>query len=46
MGIALVMLLISPLIQKLMGSAAKEMEPHPTTTEGGGPSMDRSSGAP
>ncbi len=46
MGIALVMLLISPLIKKLMGSAAREMEPHPTETEAGGPSMDRSSDAP
>jgi POT family proton-dependent oligopeptide transporter len=46
MGIALVMLLISPIIKKLMGSAAREMEPHPTETEAGGPSMDRSSDAP
>jgi len=46
MVIALVMLLISPVIKNLMGSAAKEMEPHPTETEAGGPSMDRTSGAP
>jgi POT family proton-dependent oligopeptide transporter len=46
MAIALVMLLISPLIKALMGSAAKEMEPHPRETEAGGPSMDRTSGAP
>ncbi len=46
MGIAVVMLAISPLIKKLMGSAAKDMEPHPEDTEAGGPSMDRSSGAP
>ncbi len=46
MGIALVMLLISPVIKTLMGSAAKDMEPHPTETEAGGPSMDRTSGAP
>ncbi len=46
MGIALVMLLISPIIKKLMGSAANEMEPHPRETEAGGPSMDRSSDAP
>jgi POT family proton-dependent oligopeptide transporter len=46
MGLALVMLLISPIIKKLMGSAAREMEPHPTETEAGGPSMDRSSDAP
>ncbi len=46
MAIALGMLVLSPLIKKLMGSAAKDMEPHPTETEAGGPSMDRSSGAP
>ncbi len=46
MGIAAVMLLISPLIKRMMGSAAREMEPHPRETEAGGPSMDRSSGAP
>ncbi len=46
MGIALVMLLIAPVIKKLMGTAAKDMDPHPTETEAGGPSMDRSSDAP
>ena len=46
MAIAVGMLIISPFIKRMMGDAAKEMEPHPTETEGGGPSMDRSSGAP
>jgi POT family proton-dependent oligopeptide transporter len=46
MGIAVVMLLISPIIKKLMGSADGTMTPHPTETEAGGPSMDRTSDAP
>lgn len=46
MGIALFMLLISPIIKKLMGDADETMKPHPEDTEAGGPSMDRSSGAP
>lgn len=46
MGIAVVMLLISPLIKKAMGDAAKDMEYHPTETEAGQQSMDRSSDAP
>ena len=45
-GVAVVMLLISPIIKKLMGDAEKVIEPHPTETEAGGPSMDRTSGAP
>tara|TARA_R110002095_G_C4171076_1_gene231857 strand:- start:55 stop:900 length:846 start_codon:yes stop_codon:yes gene_type:complete len=45
MGIAVVMLIISPVIKSMMGDAAK-MKPHPTETEAGGPSMDRTSGAP
>ncbi|WP_323762121.1 peptide MFS transporter [Maricaulis sp.] len=44
MLIALVMLLISPIIKRLMAEA--QMTPHPTETEAGGPSMDRSSDAP
>ncbi len=46
MAIAVVMLLISPIIKKMMGDADGTMTPHPTETEAGGPSMDRSSGAP
>ncbi|WP_417492585.1 peptide MFS transporter [Maricaulis sp.] len=46
MGVAVVMLLISPIIKKLMGDADGTMTPHPAETEAGGPSMDRSSGAP
>jgi POT family proton-dependent oligopeptide transporter len=46
MGIAVVMLLISPLIKKAMGDAAKELHYHPTETEASGPSMDRESDAP
>jgi len=46
MMIALGMLIISPIIKKMMGDAEKTMIPHPTETEAGGPSMDRSSGAP
>ncbi|WP_339743045.1 peptide MFS transporter [uncultured Maricaulis sp.] len=46
MGVAVVMLLISPIIKKLMGDADGTMTPHPTETEAGGPSMDRTSGAP
>ncbi|MEQ8434066.1 MAG: peptide MFS transporter [Oceanicaulis sp.] len=46
MAIAVVMLLISPIIKRMMGDAAKEMVPHPTETEAGGPSMDRNSDAP
>lgn len=46
MAIALGMLVLSPVIKWLMGSAAKEMVPHPEDTEAGGPSMDRTSGAP
>jgi POT family proton-dependent oligopeptide transporter len=46
MAIAVGMLIISPFIKKMMGDAAREMKPHPTETEAGGPSMDRNSGAP
>ena len=46
MAIAVGMLIISPLIKKLMGSADDTMKPHPRETEAGGPSMDRSSDAP
>lgn len=46
MAIAVGMLLISPIIKRMMGDAAKEMVPHPTETEAGGPSMDRNSDAP
>ena len=46
MAIAVGMLIISPFIKKMMGDAAKEMTPHPTETEAGGPSMDRNSDAP
>lgn len=46
MAIAVLMLIISPLIKKMMGDAAKEMVPHPTETEASGPSMDRQSDAP
>ena len=46
MGIGVGMLVLSPVIKKLMGDAAKEMVPHPEDTEAGGPSMDRTSGAP
>jgi POT family proton-dependent oligopeptide transporter len=46
MGIAIGMLILSPVIKWLMGSAAKELVPHPEDTEAGGPSMDRTSGAP
>lgn len=46
MAVAVVMLLISPLIKKLMGNVDGTMKPHPTETEAGGPSMDRSSDAP
>ena len=46
MGIAVLMLLLSPVIKQLMGPAARDMEPHPEETEAGGPSMDRSSRAP
>jgi POT family proton-dependent oligopeptide transporter len=46
MGIAVGMLIISPLIKRMMGDAAKDMVAHPENTEAGGPSMDRSSGAP
>ena len=45
-GVAVFMLLISPIIKKLMGDAEKIIEPHPTETEAGGPSMDRHSAAP
>jgi proton-dependent oligopeptide transporter, POT family len=46
MAIAVGMLLISPIIKKMMGDADATMVPHPEDTEAGGPSMDRSSGAP
>lgn len=46
MAIAVGMLIISPLIKRMMGDAAKEMVPHPTETEATGPSMDRESDAP
>ena len=46
MAIAVGMLIISPVIKRMMGDAAKEMTPHPTETEAGGPSMDRNSDAP
>ncbi len=46
MAIAVGMLLISPIIKRMMGDAAKEMTPHPRETEAGGPSMDRNSDAP
>jgi len=46
MAIAVGMLVISPIIKKLMAGADGTMEPHPTETEAGGPSMDKSSGAP
>ena len=46
MAIAVGMLLISPLIKWLMAGADGTLEPHPEDTEAGGPSMDRSSGAP
>ena len=46
MGIARVMLLLSPVIKWLMAGAEEQMEAHPTETEGGGPSMDRTSDAP
>ena len=46
MGVAVVMLLISPIIKMMMGDAERTMKPHPTETEAGGQSMDRSSGAP
>lgn len=46
MGIAVVMLLIAPIIKKMMGSADDTLRPHPTETEAGGQSMDRTSGAP
>lgn len=45
-GIAVVMLLISPFIKWLMAGADQRMESHPEDTEAGGPSMDRTSGAP
>lgn len=45
MGIAVVMLLLAPFIKKLMGSAAQDIVPHPTETEAGQQSMDRTSGA-
>jgi|TARA_R100000455_G_scaffold29753_1_gene20160 POT family proton-dependent oligopeptide transporter len=45
-GIAVVMLLISPLIKWLMAGADSQLESHPEDTEAGGPSMDRTSGAP
>lgn len=46
MAIAVGMLLISPIIKMLMGDADGRMTPHPTETEAGGPSMDKSSDAP
>jgi POT family proton-dependent oligopeptide transporter len=46
MGVAVAMLLISPIIKKMMGDADGTMTPNPAATEAGGPSMDRSSGAP
>lgn len=46
MAIAVGMLIISPIIKRMMGDAAKEMVAHPTETEAGQQSMDRSSGAP
>ena len=46
MGIGVGMLVLAPVIKMLMGDAAKDMTPHPEETEAGGPSMDRSSGAP
>lgn len=46
MAIAVGMLIISPIIKRMMGDAAKEMTPHPRETEAGGPSMDRNSDAP
>ncbi|PWE17872.1 MFS transporter [Marinicauda salina] len=46
MGVALGMLILAPLIKKMMGSAAREMVPHPRETEAGGPSMDKDSDAP
>jgi len=45
-GTAAVMLILSPLIKRMMGSAARTMTPHPRETEAGGPSMDRVSDAP
>ena len=47
MGIAVLMLLISPVIMWLMGKAdGTVMQAHPTETEAGGQSMDRTSDAP
>nr|WP_300530846.1 peptide MFS transporter [Maricaulis sp.] len=46
MGIAVGMLLLSPVIKWLMGAADDTMKPHPRETEAGGQSMDRSSDAP
>ncbi|MEE2525316.1 peptide MFS transporter [Hyphobacterium sp. HN65] len=46
MAIAVGMLILSPVIKKLMGDADDTRQPHPTETEAGGPSMDRSSDAP
>ena len=47
MGIAILMLLLSPVIKWLMGDAdGTMMKAHPTETEAGGQSMDRTSDAP
>ncbi|MAK65034.1 MAG: MFS transporter [Maricaulis sp.] len=47
MGVAVLMLLISPIIKWLMaGADGTAIKPHPTETEAGGQSMDRSSDAP
>ena len=47
MGVAVLMLLISPIIKWLMaGADGTTIKPHPTETEAGGQSMDRTSDAP
>ena len=47
MGVAVLMLLISPIIKWLMaGADGTAIKPHPTETEAGGQSMDRTSDAP
>ena len=45
-GIAVAVLLLSPFLKKLGHGRVESLKPHPAETEAGGPSLDRTSGAP
>jgi len=44
--IAVIVLVLSPFLKRLGHGRAESLKPHPTETEAGGPSLDRTSGAP